>query len=349
MRKVIIHPGLPKTGTTALQDWIYSARQSLKEIGLEYPDIGLSFDSISPAHHNIVREHTRQLWEEPLFDPHLGTASDLIQYFKNSTRSMILSSEGLWTLFVFETLREHLTRMINAFSESSSVEIWLTLRNAAAYEESLFFFRGITGADPGDPDFQQAEYVALAAQHFQHGIEFFSDHANSTVVIDIYSQSVNLNFARRILSRFESSPDRGAVSALEEVIAGYQWRKEINASASNPLKYAIYLRRKDGEFAAVPIERWRRFVATLSMAGAPDIPFPVQGRCSFGSRRAYAVGLEASEACITKGARRHNVEMGSDLSLLREDAGAFFFEDVEESERRAARGALLEVLAQIPE
>ena len=55
MKRVILHIGTPKTGTTSLQWSFLQSRPQLIDLGLLYPSCGLSTDSHEFAHHPLAR------------------------------------------------------------------------------------------------------------------------------------------------------------------------------------------------------------------------------------------------------------------------------------------------------
>jgi len=50
MKKMFIHAGTHKTGTTAIQLAMHSAREHLQEHGIYWPEINQKFN-----HHNFIR------------------------------------------------------------------------------------------------------------------------------------------------------------------------------------------------------------------------------------------------------------------------------------------------------
>ncbi|MGV6852729.1 MAG: hypothetical protein ACWA5R_11220, partial [bacterium] len=51
MKKVILHIGTPKTGTSSIQRWLYQHSETLLELGILYPRTGRQ----GVAHHLIAR------------------------------------------------------------------------------------------------------------------------------------------------------------------------------------------------------------------------------------------------------------------------------------------------------
>ena len=52
-KKVILHIGLPKTGTTALQHWCCQNRQNMRRAGVDYPE---QVEALTPRHQFVVNE-----------------------------------------------------------------------------------------------------------------------------------------------------------------------------------------------------------------------------------------------------------------------------------------------------
>ena len=60
MKKCLtLHIGLPKTGTTALQNFFFANRQALADDGILYPEAGLS----GTSHYMLPPQHPRRRWE----------------------------------------------------------------------------------------------------------------------------------------------------------------------------------------------------------------------------------------------------------------------------------------------
>lgn len=92
-RKVILHIGRHKSGTTALQEYLFDHKNWLFEQGFEYPDLFIS----EKAHHGISREFLRYIVEHRDFDLTEQIIQDLQFALYNQTSShhtLIISSEG---------------------------------------------------------------------------------------------------------------------------------------------------------------------------------------------------------------------------------------------------------------
>ncbi|MCR9214662.1 MAG: hypothetical protein NXI13_13165 [Proteobacteria bacterium] len=88
---IIIHPGAPKTGTTALQNFLFDASDRLREIGIEFPDCGLSR---SGGHKDFRVSLNRSSLSDPYFDK---IRSDFNGVFE-TTKDVLISCELLWSV-----------------------------------------------------------------------------------------------------------------------------------------------------------------------------------------------------------------------------------------------------------
>ena len=55
-KKIIVHAGFHKTGTTAIQSSFFAARADLKKLGITYPDVG------GKAHHKAIYSLMAKTW-----------------------------------------------------------------------------------------------------------------------------------------------------------------------------------------------------------------------------------------------------------------------------------------------
>lgn len=89
-RKLYIHIGPHKTGTTSIQRGLVANHAVLEARGYHYPEVGYIFD----GHHNLVFE----LNEDEKFVPMLGGLKELMAFAENSEGHIILSSETFDTI-----------------------------------------------------------------------------------------------------------------------------------------------------------------------------------------------------------------------------------------------------------
>jgi len=84
---IVIHIGLRKAGSTAIQTFLSANVDALRDMGVDYPAIGRQqrFD-----HNNLANE----IRGRSQFDPKYGTLSQLADYWKNSnSNTLVLSGE----------------------------------------------------------------------------------------------------------------------------------------------------------------------------------------------------------------------------------------------------------------
>jgi hypothetical protein len=135
--KIIIHVGLPKTGTKSLQSFFWEFREPIAEAGLYYPVSGC----VKPghAHHNIGWSYSRKPKLKARLDAAVGAEADLIKEIRQVDKDVLISSEGLWALARDEPAR--LAAFIADAGAGRKVKFVVTWRNAAEYCESLYFQR----------------------------------------------------------------------------------------------------------------------------------------------------------------------------------------------------------------
>jgi hypothetical protein len=130
-RRVLLHAGLHKTGSTALQRFLANAAEELRVQGLLYPVSGRPANSA--GHHNIAW----QMGGDRRFRSFAGTLDDVASEISSFPGDAILSSEDfesiLGTPIRFVPLLEHPLLKDHAFT----IVFWV--RDQASYLESLFF------------------------------------------------------------------------------------------------------------------------------------------------------------------------------------------------------------------
>jgi hypothetical protein len=90
MRRLFIHCGLARTGTTAIQRHFSQERANLRTIGIDYPNIGLNKAGI--AHHGIAD----QILTRAEFSSGSGPVGDFLNFLDAPDRlsTVVISSEG---------------------------------------------------------------------------------------------------------------------------------------------------------------------------------------------------------------------------------------------------------------
>ncbi|MBV8614529.1 MAG: hypothetical protein JOY66_12280 [Acetobacteraceae bacterium] len=131
-RRVLLHAGLHKTGTTALQQFLCAAAERLRTQGVLYPATGRSRDW-PDGHHNIAW----QLAGDRRFNSSVGGLDEAAAEVAAFPGDAVLSSEGFESMLGVPArlapLLEHRLLRDHAFT----IVLWV--REQASYIESLFF------------------------------------------------------------------------------------------------------------------------------------------------------------------------------------------------------------------
>lgn len=131
MRRVFIHCGLHKTGTTALQQFLVSAAPSLLQLGTLIPKAG-RLDHFGGGHHNIAWHLTR----DRRYDQSFGTLEQLITEIAAFDGDAVLSSEDFETCVGSPRLFAPLTEDIRLRGRKFIFVVYL--RDQISYAEGLF-------------------------------------------------------------------------------------------------------------------------------------------------------------------------------------------------------------------
>lgn len=132
-RRLILHVGFHKTGTTAIQESLYSARKDLLSLGLVYPNMG------KKAHHPLARALIEVQKEKNDFSKalKLHPLKKLIKQVKNTEAgTLVLSSE------FFSQLQRNAIEFMHEQFSGWKVDIVFTLRSLmkilpSAYQQYL--------------------------------------------------------------------------------------------------------------------------------------------------------------------------------------------------------------------
>ncbi len=137
-RRLILHAGMHKTGTTTLQVNFLNHQEELREADIAYPRVGRPTE----GHHNLAWE----LVGDERFKPEHGTLADLVQELHGTTQSTILlSSEDFECL---HAMPEALNRLRQVLDEAGfDVDVVFSIRDAESYANALYeplVVRGMT-------------------------------------------------------------------------------------------------------------------------------------------------------------------------------------------------------------
>src|ERR1700733_12094132 len=164
MRRLYIHCGLAKTGTTSIQRYLSSGRESLRARGVEYPEIGLNLSGI--AHHGIAD----QLNAKTEFDATSGPVGDVLSYLAAPSRqpTVILSSEGFVNcLNNSRTRSRFLCFLQSALKLNDAVFVVFRVRPFGQYFDSWYLQRLKSGGAPVDIDAYVKESLRWIRNYFR--------------------------------------------------------------------------------------------------------------------------------------------------------------------------------------
>jgi hypothetical protein len=130
-KRLYIHCGLHKTGTTSLQVFLRNNVEALLNAGILYPCVGC-LDSVGSGHHNIAWQIAR----DRRFDRALGDIEALAREIGNFSGDVLLSSEDFECSLGSPSAFAPLVRY--AISTQREVVIVIYVRNQISYLESLY-------------------------------------------------------------------------------------------------------------------------------------------------------------------------------------------------------------------
>jgi len=130
-RRLLLHAGLHKTGTTAVQYFLYRLTDKLRVAGVLYPATGRP-DFVTCGHHNIAW----QLAGDPRFDAAHGTLDQLAAEIAAFPGDAVLSSED------FASVLDRPERLAPLLRHPAlaghAITLLLTLRDQVSYFEALY-------------------------------------------------------------------------------------------------------------------------------------------------------------------------------------------------------------------
>ncbi len=129
--KIILHCGLPKTGTTAMQNWCAENREKLLEFGVDYPAVEIRED-IGPITNDRTPKHGILIGA--LRSGNMDKVKALISGAEAPV--LLLSTEGLSNHF-YKFPEENLAKLRECFA-GIPVELFLVYRDKPKWLKSLW-------------------------------------------------------------------------------------------------------------------------------------------------------------------------------------------------------------------
>jgi hypothetical protein len=187
-RRILIHAGLHKTGTTSLQQFLSLVTRELREQNVLYPSAGQPAE-FPGGHHNVAW----QLAGDRRFRTAAGTLDDVAAEISAFPGDVILSSED------FETILgspERLSPLLNhQLLSKHSFTLVFYVREQASYLESLFFEMLKYGMA-----MEASRFCEMALEHGQVWYEdwafCFDYHALHAVLADLPAKIVMRPYAQ---------------------------------------------------------------------------------------------------------------------------------------------------------
>ena len=131
MKKIFVHCGIHKTGTTALQTAFMQKSGVLRQRGILYPKTG-RLDTLGGGHHNIAWEVSR----DRRFVPHLGDITKLVEEIDAFSGNVVLSSEDFESALLNSSMMRNFIQRLGACN--AEIYIVFNVRNQLSYCQSLF-------------------------------------------------------------------------------------------------------------------------------------------------------------------------------------------------------------------
>lgn len=131
LKRIVLHCGLPKTGTTALQHWCTINREELVSHGVDYPLVEVQ-DNISPIKHDRTPKHGFLISAMRTGD--MGPVRRAIE--NAAAPTLLMSTEGLSNHF-YSFAEESLERFREAVA-NTPVDLLMFVRNKETWLRSLW-------------------------------------------------------------------------------------------------------------------------------------------------------------------------------------------------------------------
>ena len=121
MPTVYLHVGMPKTATTALQNFLPLNNKLLNTMGFDYPDMPFHFEGVSPVRNG----HFLTFWNSRKKHPEWSKGIELIEKSFKKHPNVILSDESLWSRQRIEKFWHNIKRVFKKMGVSIKVIVYL--------------------------------------------------------------------------------------------------------------------------------------------------------------------------------------------------------------------------------
>ena len=139
LRRLIIHAGMPRAGSSSLQEALFHNRVALEAEGLLYPVLGLEHAADGELaqiyNHKLLFQSARGLWPTKSFRPLHAEIAQVIA--ASPAEDVMLSYEGWWDPRSHRRLRRTL-RVLQKAVPGMAVEIASVVREPVAFIVSLY-------------------------------------------------------------------------------------------------------------------------------------------------------------------------------------------------------------------
>ena len=233
---LLLHIGMPKTGTTAIQRFLLENNSVLLEKrGYLYPDHSLTWFQ----HVALVKAIVRPIFPEAIFNKAITDIEEkdwldelTRQYSNRLCEKLILSSEFLWaspamqahlgyhgdTVTNFALIEEVIAKVKDTFSDFSEVKILVYLRRQDTWLESFFNQQIKAGAEiPSEDALLEVKNYLLYAKNLRIWRKYFGEEK---VIVRLYERASDI------------VADFCATAGLD--ISGLKVRQSEESEAINP-------------------------------------------------------------------------------------------------------------------
>jgi hypothetical protein len=126
-KRIVIHAGLPKTGTSALQELLFSSMELLRKNGILYPD---TVDSRNVPYHRFFIRELRDNGAMPQYRAIVKTAE------KNDIHTIVISIEGI-TAHI-DSIRANVSKVLQDICTHWDIQIVSVLRAPEPWLLSMY-------------------------------------------------------------------------------------------------------------------------------------------------------------------------------------------------------------------